>query len=310
MANPLKGCVAYTPENVPIYGYRPSLPAGIVFCVVFTVPTVLHVFQFYPRRTWWLSVFAIGGVGEILGWASRIWAYGCPYNATAFMMQLACLVLAPNFFTAGCYIALGRMITTLGRQYSPISPRLYLYIFCGCDIISLVIQAVGGASAAAAYNSLPPGNTKPGTNIMVGGIVFQLVSITVFLVFFFLVLFKAWRELKHARAVNLVALATVISIMAIYVRCVYRTIELLQGWTGYLITTERYFIALDGAMMVISMAVFNLWNPSTLLGSAPPKHNSTSSSQGELAAKHESEPTQAQDTGGVTEQIILPKEIA
>ena len=268
--------------------------------------------------------------GEILGWASRCWAYGCPYNASAFMMQLACLVLgmpsielrcafemmwtdvtsAPNFFTAGCYIALGKMITTLGRQYSPISPRLYLYIFCGCDIVSLVVQAVGGSSAAAAFNSLPPGNTKPGTNIMVGGIIFQLVSISIFLVFFCLVLFRARRELKFARAVNLVALATVISIIAIYVRCVYRTIELLQGWTGYLITTERYFIALDGAMMVIAMAAFNIWNPSTLLGSAPMKQNSDPSSHGELAEKAQGEPEGAEDSEQVIKHVVTPKEVA
>lgn len=261
-----------------------------------------------------------------MGWASRTWAYSCPYNATAFMMQLACLILglplflassarrptnrpvAPNLYTAGCYIALGKIITTLGRQYSPISPRLYLYIFCGCDIVSLVVQAIGGASAAAAFNSLPRGNTKPGTSLMVAGIVFQLVSISVFGVFFILVLWNAWRELKHARAVKLVALATVISILAIYVRCVYRTIELLQGWNGELIITERYFIALDGVMMVVSLAIFNVWNPSILLGTAPPKQSSASSLGGELSEKSGAEPGLRQDAGQVVEETVVPKE--
>ena len=144
---------------------------------------------------------------------------------------------------------------------------------------------------------------------MVGGIIFQLVSITVFLVFFCLVIFRAWGELKHARAVNLVALATVVSIMAIYVRCVYRTIELLQGWSGYLITTERYFIALDGAMMVIAMVVFNIWNPSTLLGLAPVKQ-SGNSSRGELAEKVQGEPDRAEDSDQVIEHVVMPKQVA
>lgn len=47
----------------------------------------------------------------------------------------------------------------------------------------------------------------------------------------------------------------------IYVRSIYRTIELLQGWTGFLITHEVYFVVLDGAMMVLAVGIFNLFHP-------------------------------------------------
>jgi len=53
----------------------------------------------------------------------------------------------------------------------------------------------------------------------------------------------------------------VLSVVLIVIRSIYRTIELLQGWTGYLITTERYFIVLDGAMMVGAVGVFNIARP-------------------------------------------------
>jgi len=49
------------------------------------------------------------------------------------------------------------------------------------------------------------------------------------------------------------------------VRGVYRSIELIEGWRGYLITTERYFIALDGSMMIIAVAAFNFAHPGLLL---------------------------------------------
>nr|KIR49093.1 hypothetical protein I312_01242 [Cryptococcus bacillisporus CA1280] len=55
-------------------------------------------------------------------------------------------------------------------------PKWYIVIFVTCDFISLVLQAIGGGWAA----SVDPPTPKTPTNIMVGGIVFQLVSMIVF----------------------------------------------------------------------------------------------------------------------------------
>jgi hypothetical protein len=57
---------------------------------------------------------------------------------------------------------------------------MYLIIFCTCDVVSLVIQAIGGAQASAAVSETPPRQRKTGTDIMMAGIVFQMASITVF----------------------------------------------------------------------------------------------------------------------------------
>jgi hypothetical protein len=58
---------------------------------------------------------------------------------------------------------------------------MYLWIFCTCDVLSLVIQAIGGGMASSESDQNE--DTKPVTDIMVAGIIFQLVSITVFVVF-------------------------------------------------------------------------------------------------------------------------------
>src|SRR5215469_1109823 len=111
---------------------------------------------------------------ELIGWAGRTWSYKCPSNLDAFLMQICTLIIAPTFFTAGIYVVLGRLIQIMGRSTSPISAAAYLWIFCTCDIISLVIQAVGGGMAATAVAATPPRASKTGTNIMVGGIEFQM----------------------------------------------------------------------------------------------------------------------------------------
>ncbi|CBF76494.1 hypothetical protein AN4912.2 [Aspergillus nidulans FGSC A4] len=261
------GCHAYIDGIGTPYGYVPSLAAGIVFLVLFGLTMVGQTVQFAWKRTWWCAVFAVGSLTEVIGWAGRTWSAECPYNTNAFLMQITTLIIAPTFYTAGVYVLLGRFIELLGRDSSILSPRVYLIIFVTCDIISLVVQAIGGgmASVAAAQEN---GNTTPGTNIMVAGIIFQMASITVFVLcaadFVRRTLVRRLLQNYTKTIVPLLA-AMVFSVLCIYVRSIYRTIELLEGWSGYLITTERFFIALDGSMMVLAVAIFNLIHPGWFL---------------------------------------------
>ncbi|KAL4754034.1 hypothetical protein BDW72DRAFT_157538 [Aspergillus terricola var. indicus] len=264
------GCHAYIDGIGTPYGYVPSLAAGIVFLVLFGLTMVGQAIQFAWKRTWWCVVFAVGSLTEVIGWAGRTWSAECPYNTNAFLMQITTLIIAPTFYTAGVYVLLGRFIQLLGRDSSILSPRVYLMIFVTCDVISLVIQAIGGgmASVAAAQEN---GNTTPGTNIMVAGIIFQMASITVFVLCAadFVRRTLARRLLQnYTKTIMPLLAAMVFSVLCIYVRSIYRTIELLEGWSGYLITTERFFIALDGAMMVLAVAVFNLIHPGWFLPGA------------------------------------------
>jgi hypothetical protein len=172
--------------------------------------------------------------------------------------------LAPAFFAAGIYVILGRLIRTFGSHISPIAPNTYLYIFCTVDLISLVVQAVGGGVAATAFEKTPPENSETGTHIIVAGILFQLASIMVFSVLFVYVVIKGLRsrgEILKQKKIQYVIAATIFSVVVLVIRSIYRTIELLQGWNGYLLNTERYFIALDGTMMILFVGVFNFVQP-------------------------------------------------
>ncbi|KAJ5888692.1 RTA1-domain-containing protein [Penicillium taxi] len=285
------GCLAYnelyeTKYGLTTqYGYVPSQGAGIAFCVLFALTMAAHIVQFCWKRTWWCSLFAIGAMGkyllnipirdqsnslpvELLGWAGRLWAAECPYNSTAFMIQICTLIIAPTFFTAGIYVLLGRLIRLFGPESSILTPKLYLWIFCTCDIISLVVQAAGGGLASS-ESGVEGGNTKPGTDTMVAGIIFQLVSITIFIGFAadFIRRVSRMGQLKKLTSGTILPLtgAIVLSVAVIYVRSIYRAIELVQGWSGFLITHEVYLVAMDGAMMVIAVGVFNIFHPGWLL---------------------------------------------
>lgn len=51
----------------------------------------------------------------------------------------------------------------------------------------------------------------------------------------------------------------------IYARGVYRSIELAQGWEGYLMVNEVYFVWLDGLPMVLAFTAFAVLYPGWLI---------------------------------------------
>ncbi len=176
---------------------------------------------------------------------------------------------APCFFSAAIYYILGQMINQYGRRYSFISPMTYLGIFISFDMVSIIIQAVGGGMASKAGGQDPPGNTKPGTQVMMAGIIIQLVSMCVFGLLWLIFLWRA-RAVRISRILNL---STTFSAFCIIVRNFYRAIELSQGWKGYLITHEVYFAVLDGALMALAVGTFNVIFPATYMTGQPEGEN-------------------------------------
>ncbi|RKL00454.1 hypothetical protein BFJ68_g12726 [Fusarium oxysporum] len=260
------------------YGYVPTLGAGIAFCALFGLSLLGHSVQFIRKRQWTSFAFAVGALTEVIGWAGRTWSSECPYNNNAFLMQITTLIIAPTFITAGLYVILGALINRLGRESSVLGPRMYAIVFLTCDIIALIIQAVGGAMASTESDKIN-GDTKPGTNIMVAGIVFQMAAMVVFAVLVIDFLRRVFVKKSYLqtrkkglsdgntlpKAYTWLLAAVFVSLTMIFIRSIYRTVELLQGWSGYLITHEGYFIGLDGAIMVVAIAVFNFFDPVYLL---------------------------------------------
>ncbi|KAI1841852.1 hypothetical protein JX265_010838 [Neoarthrinium moseri] len=244
------------------YGYKPSLAAGITFCALFGIAFFGHGFQSIRLRRWTSILLTIGALTELIGWAGRTWSSECPYNANAYLMQITTLIIAPVFVTAALYVLLGIFINNLGRQYSLLSARMYTIVFLTCDIVSLVIQAVGGAMASSASSNKE--DPWPGTRIMIAGVVFQLISMTIFAGLTVDFTIRSSRLGRPAEYTSILV-ALYISFIAIYIRSIFRTVELCEGWTGYLMLREGYFIGLDGTLMVIAVSIFLVLDPARAL---------------------------------------------
>ena len=258
----LTGCHAYIPGILSAYGYLPHLAVGIVFCILFGASFILQLFRGTRYRRWTCYCLFVGALVEFLGWAGRTWNSKCPYNKAAFLMQISTLVIAPIFFAAAIYLVLARLIVRRGRQFSLLKPKAYLWVFCSCDVISLFIQASGGGLASAEANTNK--NTNPGTHFIVAGILFQLLSMTVFSACFAYFLYQS-RRIRTPKNEKLVIASMTLALVCVYIRSAYRTVELFQGWTGYLITHERYFASLDAGMMAVAAWAVNVWDPAVLL---------------------------------------------
>ncbi|KAJ6009544.1 RTA1-domain-containing protein [Penicillium canescens] len=255
-------------QGVPTpYSYQPSLAAGIVFSILFCFLTVAHIAQSTHGRRWWSLVFAVGCFIELLGWVARTWSAVCPYNLNAFLMQISTLIMAPVFFAAGLYILFGVFISIPGCHSSYLSPISYFWIFILGDCTSLLLQGIGGGLASSEMARIN-GDLSQGTHIMLAGIILQIVWMTGFIccVVHFLagVIFSASSSTFAKTPIVPLLRAMVVSVICIYIRCIYRTAELLQGWSGYLITHEVYFISLDAGMMLLAALAFNIVHPSAL----------------------------------------------
>ncbi|KDQ16597.1 hypothetical protein BOTBODRAFT_30518 [Botryobasidium botryosum FD-172 SS1] len=264
------------------YHYVPTLWVCATLLVLFSLTGILHLIQAIWTRRWWLiPTVVVCAIGEVIGWSGRLWSSQNSTLRTPFLMQISSTIIAPSFVSAALFVTLGYLVNRLGPQYSRLGPKLYAIIFCSVDVVSLVIQAIGGGMASSADNL---DGAENGAHVMLGGIVLQLVAITFYVVFaaeFVTRFYKDWpiRHVsqsdegkavtsasgKYDKPVRLVMIGIIFSSVFLYIRAIYRTIELSNGWNGRIISTQTYFNVLDGVAILLAMLVLNIFHPGHLL---------------------------------------------
>ncbi|KAJ4341216.1 hypothetical protein N0V87_001957 [Didymella glomerata] len=264
------------PLSASYWGYRPSLGANLAFLILFGISTLSYIGQGFLNKAWLGFTIAMvcGCALEVIGYVGRVLAYNEGFTENPFLIQIICLTIAPAFLAAGIYLCLSRIVSTFGAENSRIKPLSYPRIFIPCDIASLVLQALGGGIASAKTHQ----NEDPtvGNNIMIAGLAFQVATLLIFII---LSLDFASRTIgrirrlgqdaldpRHAKLRNswqfkgfIVALS--FATLCVFTRCVYRVAELSEGWSGHLIKTQRYFIGLEGAVIVAAVLALNLFHP-------------------------------------------------
>ncbi|OHE96476.1 RTA1 like protein [Colletotrichum orchidophilum] len=279
----LKPDLEYCKEGViSFYSYRVSLPANALFLALFSLSLVGFVLTvFRTRRAYLFSVAMILGVlAEMIGYGGRIVSWKNQWSENPFLVQVCCLTVGPALLAAGIYLCLRQIVTAFGPGNSRIPPKWYTRIFIPCDLTSLFLQAVGGGIASVASKRNEP--TQTGDNVMIAGLAFQVFTMFAFMLVAADFALRTYRRARRAHLPNLSAVldnhpdmvrlrhsthfkgflaALVLSTVCIFVRCVFRVIELSGGWTGPLMARQDLFIAFEGVMIVISVVGLNVFHP-------------------------------------------------
>lgn len=113
----------------------------------------------------------------MLGYIGRVWMHTNPWSSAAFQMQITCLIIAPSFLAACIYLTLKHLVLHFGAEHSFIKASRYPWIFVGCDIGSILLQAAGGGIAAGAEGK--KSTADAGNVVMIAGISFQVLMMTI-----------------------------------------------------------------------------------------------------------------------------------
>lgn len=221
------------------YGYYPLLGPNAFLSALFFVCLIAQLILGTLKKTWtFMLAVGLGILGEGLGYIGRIQMHKNPWSRSGFELQICCLVLAPSFLAAGIYLTLKHFVNHYGPELSRLKPNRYPWLFIGCDLGSILLQAAGGGLAASAGNKVPTNTAmlNAGDDIIIAGIAFQVVTMFIFGLlatdFFFKFQRKQRKSLaekqegaekdKYNTRLRIFTFAMAFAFLTIWIRCIYR----------------------------------------------------------------------------------------
>lgn len=185
------------------------------------------------------------------------------------------------FLSAGIYLCLTRIIVIYGEHNSRVRPAFVAVTFMTSDFLSLVLQAAGGGIADTNDPNTPGRQT--GVDVMIAGLILQVVS----LAFFLLVCTDfAWRcsrggldsdpekrSVRERLYFKAFLAGLMLATVTILIRSIFRVAELWEGFSGALWNNETDFLVLDGAMIAIAVVCLMVFHPGLAFGGQWDKAN-------------------------------------
>ncbi|KAF3389260.1 Sphingoid long-chain base transporter RSB1 [Penicillium rolfsii] len=258
--------------------YLPNLAGNSFYVAVFASLIPVQLLLGFYTRTWGFVVPIICGlILEVLGYVARIKMRANPFIDRWFTMYMVCLTIAPAFISAAIYLSLARIIGVYTTSASRIKQRTYSLIFVAFDVVSLLLQAAGGAITTSNDAS----TVQTGINIMIAGLASQVASLTLYLAVCVdfgwriyrsqsrgiyryrstlqgrerkerLTLSSQFARLRASKMWAAFLICQGLATICIYIRSIFRVAELSGGFNGYLANNEITFMVLEGAMISIA----------------------------------------------------------
>lgn len=232
-----------------LWRYIPSTPAAGIFTALFALGTAYIAWRMFKSRAWFCTAFVIGGLLELVGYASRATARGQTEKLMPYVIQSTFILVAPALFAASVYMVLARVIRSVGAESLSIVPLKWLTkIFVSGDILSFVVQA-SGAGVLVTADSM-----KMGENIILGGLFVQIIMFGLFATTAAVFHVRIRRQPSTASLdvkstwKSTMLMLYVVSAL-IMVRSIFRVVEYIMGYDGYPLRNEWTLYVFDAVLM-------------------------------------------------------------
>ncbi|KXH65701.1 RTA1 like protein [Colletotrichum salicis] len=233
--------------------YRPSVAGNVLFLVIMAVLACGQIFLGIKNKTkGFMIAICLGLLTETVGYIARVLLNGNPFSRDYFLWYLITLTIGPVFIAAAIYLTLGRIVVVNGEAISRIKPRSYTTFFLGCDIIDV------------------------GTNILVAGLSIQVACLFAFTACSLEFLWRVkknpemrnpeFTDLVNSKKYKLFLFALFSATAFLFIRTVFRSVELSEGFGGKLANQEVEFMILDGTMIILACLCLTIFHPGVGFG--------------------------------------------
>ncbi|KAI6130982.1 RTA1 like protein-domain-containing protein [Pisolithus croceorrhizus] len=231
-----------------VYDYDPNWVVAAVAGSLYLLCSVCLFARAISNRAWWALSLPLGSMNMAMG----------------FLIRILLILLSPAAFLAFNYLVYGQFATTcLDPSYSRIPPRKAATWFIISNLVSSLIQTVGGGLQTSKSVS----TDKLGVTMVLVGLAIQTVPFALFI----LLCLRVYKRIR-AGEISLssetwgpIVLALLFSSALIMLRCIYRIVEYAQGSGGYLMTHELWLYLLDALPLFIGVIVYIPFWPSKYL---------------------------------------------
>jgi hypothetical protein len=282
------------PIEATVYGTKLDYGSNIFFAVAFLACFIAQLYFGIRAKTWSYMVWlGIGTAFEIIGYIGRFMLARNPWSMNAFIISYITLLLAPTLVAAAISVTFKSIVIWYGKQWSVLRPRLYPLVFVGTDFFSIFVQVIGGgATATATIGNGGETVKKIGEALVLGGVAFQVVNMlvcgTLMLIYTkrrkeamangvqvfasnpgqgytdasgYKPMSRAMASEKEAKRTRWFVYALAIAYCCIIVRCSYRIAETVPEISIEVMRKQGLFLALDGAMLLISISLISALHP-------------------------------------------------
>ncbi|ETN41095.1 uncharacterized protein HMPREF1541_03030 [Cyphellophora europaea CBS 101466] len=251
-----------------LWAYYPSFAAAVAFAVLFGALLIAHLGQAILYKKGFCWVITMASLWEFGSYGFR--AAGSKNqqsNALATLAQILVL-LAPIWVNAFAYMVFARIVHFFSptKKVWKISPSILAFVFVTLDVLSFIIQLIGGGMAGPGSS---PESQKKGIDIYMAGIGLQEAFIIFFLGLVIKFHFDQIRAEKNGRLAasrtrwKWITYALYACLAFITARIVFRLVEFSGGMDtdNPLPHNESYFYALEAVPMFLAILVWNLIHP-------------------------------------------------